>query len=361
MKKITTIIPALFLILFGCGKEPNDIGFGLLPKDEIFNVEVYEDSIEVSAENIQNFITNSSSNVLLIGNYDNISCAILIRFEIPDTLKDIKINKAWIRLFKSNFILGDSTIPAHFTAHKVLSNYYDTLYDSRVIGEFNQVPDSVNYFDIDTSVVREWFMGKNYGLYLKPVNDGVIWGFNSLDEMLFVPALEVERQKGDNEVDTLRFLYGSDGYIATLNEKIDTNYIILQAGVGLRSILKFNISNLPKGIIVNRAEVSLYLKERKKYTDGVDSIIASFITDSALVRKSLGGFEGNYLGVRNPLDTLEYKIPITTPVQRWINNEPNNGILIRCFSEQDNFERFVFYYTERKPKLKIYYTKKPGI
>ncbi len=353
----------LFLIfLNGCSKEPNDVGFGLLPENEIFNVKVYEDTLEVYVENIQNFISNSSSNILFIGNYENISCAILIRFDIPDTLKDVKLNWARLRLFKSGSFIGDSTIPAHFTAHKVLSNYYDTLYDSRVIGEFNSVPDSVNYLKIDTSVVREWFLGRNYGLYLKPQNYGVIWGFNSLDVMLFTPALEVEIQKDNGRIDTVRFFYGSDGYIARSTGEIDTNYIVLQSGVGLRSILKFDISKVPKNIIVNRAEISLYLKEKTKYgTGGVDSLLASFVTNSELLKKSLGGFEGNYLVLRNPLDTLEYIIPVTTPVQRWINGETNNGILLRCFYEQDNFDRFVFYFKDRRPKLKIYYTTKPGI
>ncbi|CUS81077.1 hypothetical protein JGI16_10333 [Candidatus Kryptonium thompsonii] len=79
------------------------------------------------------------------------------------------------------------------------------------------------------------------------------------------------------------------------------------------------------------------------------------------MRSSTGGFEGDYLGLKNPVDTLEYVIPITTPVQRWVNGEPNNGILLRCLSEVDNFDRFTFYYVERKPKLKIYYTTKPEI
>lgn len=353
-----SLMTAFFLS--GCAKEPNDVGFGLLPENELFNVRVYEDSVEIYAENIETFISNSTSNILLIGNYDNISCGILIRFDIPDTLKDIKMEWAQIRLFRSKFFIGDSTIPIHFTAHKVLSNYYDTLYEARAIGEFRGVPDSVNYFKIDTGVVREWLNGKNYGLYLKPRNSGVIRGFNSLDEMLFTPALEIVIPKQD-KLDTIRFFYGSDGYIARLNERIDTNYIVLQAGVGIRSILKFGISNLPKNIIVNRAEVVLYLKERKKYGGGVDSLLASFITDVDLAKKSIGGFEGNYLGLRNQLDTIEYTIPVTTPVQRWVNGEANNGILIRPFSEVDNFDRFVFYYKTKRPKLKVYYTTKPGI
>ncbi len=351
----------LFFVM-GCSKEPNDVGFGLLPDNELFNVKVYEDSVEIYAENIQNFISNSSSDILLIGNYDDISCDVLIRFNIPDTLKHIKIRWAQVRLFKSKFVIGDSALPLRFTAHKVLSNYYDTLYDSQIIGEFEGIPDSVNYFKIDTAVVREWLNGKNYGLYLKSQSSGVIWGFNSLDALLFTPALEIVVPKEGGEVDTIRFVYGSDGYIARLNGRVDTNYIVLQAGVGLRSILKFDMSKLPKNIIINRAEVLLYLKDKKRYgNSGVDSLLASFITDTDLVRKSVGGFEGNYLGLRNPVDTLEYMIPITTPVQRWINGEPNNGILLRCFSEVDNFDRFTFYYVERKPKIKIYYTTKPGI
>jgi hypothetical protein len=351
----------LTLFIIGCGKEPNDVGFGLLPEKELFNVNFYEDSIEVQFENITNFISNSASNYLLIGNYDNISCGILIRFDIPDTLRFAQIKSSRIRLFKSDFVIGDTTVPAKFTAHKVLSNYYDTLYDARVVGEFEGIPDSVNYFPIDTSVVREWFMGQNYGLYLKPQNNGVIWGFKSLDEMLFTPALEVGIGKADGGVDTVRFFYGSDGYIARSSEIADTNNIIIQAGVGLRSILKFDISKLPKNIIVNRAEISIYLKEKKRYIRGTDSLIASFITDLGLVKKSLGGVEGNYLGVRNPLDTLEYIIPVTTPVQRWLNGEPNNGVLIRFYNEHDNFDRYVFYFRDRKPKLKIYYTTKPGV
>ena len=63
----------LSVFLIGCSKEPNDVGFGLLPDNELFNVKVYEDSVEIYAENIQNFISNSSSNILLIGNYDGIS------------------------------------------------------------------------------------------------------------------------------------------------------------------------------------------------------------------------------------------------------------------------------------------------
>ncbi len=359
MKKIVILSVFLFFALIGCSKEPNDVGFGLLPENEFLNVEVYEDSVEVYAENIQNFITHSSSDILAIGNFDSISCSILIRFDLPDTLRNVKINWARVKLFKSDYVIGDSTASIHFTAHKVLSNYYDTLYDSRAIGEFNSKPDSVNYFQLDTSVVREWLLGKNYGLYLKPMNQGVIYGFYSFDgELLFAPALEIEIPKNGESVDTLRFLTGSDGYIASLNERIEPNYIVLQAGVGLRSILKFDISKLPKDIIVNRAEVYLYLKEKKKYIRGKDSILVSFISDTNLVKKSLGGFEGNYLGLRNQLDTLEYIVPITTPVQRWVNGETNSGILIRCYSEDDNFDRFVFYYSERKPKLKVYYTKK---
>ncbi len=367
MKKLIILNILLFFAFIGCSKEPNDVGFGLLPENEILNVQVYEDSVEVYAENIQNFITHSSSGMLLIGNFDSISCSILIRFDLPDTLRNVKINWARVRLFKVNYVIGDSTFPIHFTAHKILSNYYDTLYDSKTIGEFNSKPDSVNYFQLDTSIVREWLLGKNYGLYLKPVNQGVIYAFHSFDgEFFFIPALEIEVLKEDSNVDTLRFTSGSDGYIASLNEKVDSNDIVLQAGVGLRSILKFDISKFlkdktPKDIIVNRAEVSLYLKEKKKYIGGKDSLVASFITDTNLVKRSLGGYEGNYLGLKNQLDTLEYVIPVTTPVQRWINGETNNGILIRCYSESDNFDRFVFHYSERKPKLKIYYTKKPRI
>jgi hypothetical protein len=357
---------AIFIFAFsGCGDKPNDVGIGLLPDDDLVKT-VYIDSdsikIEIEAVSFRSFISTSSSKNLFIGNFNEISSNIILKFKLPDTLKNISVRSARISLYTSeNPIVGDTTGFLSFTVYKLISDI-DSIYERIPVGSFSGRPDSVISFEIEAGVVEEWLSGENYGVLLKPDESSNMWSFKSFAED-FTPSLRIELASGDGKLDTLSFFDGESSYVARSSAGIDSSFITVQAGVGIRSIIKFDVSAIPRGVIINRAELYLYLKEKNFYSSGSDSLVISFITNPELIRHSLGGFDitTSEIGTRTLDDTTVYMFPITLPVQRWANGEVNNGLILRSYSEFENFNRFVFYYKERKPRVKIYYTTKPRI
>jgi hypothetical protein len=134
--------------------------------------------------------------------------------------------------------------------------------------------------------------------------------------------------------------------------------IIIQNGIAIKDILKFDISKLPGKVIINQATLELKIdKANSFYNSGVDTrLIFNMLTDTTNLTND--GY--NYYSTLK--DSTTYITYLNVAVQKWnYGTAVNLGILIKNIYDYSNLDRYVFYgpdYSDvsKRPRVIIRYT-----
>jgi hypothetical protein len=280
---------------------------------------------------------------LLMGFYGNL-------FPLRDT---ILVVSAAVRLRGATFS-GDSSGTYGFTVHRIERGWSantftaDSLtagfYDPGIVrGRFNGIvgPDTQQIsVDLDTAMVREWFSSSStsnkYGFILVPTQDSrLIRGFVSFDadSSKNLPTLEViATNTAGTTRDTTRFSLGVDTFVGALDPFTPQPGILyLQSGVLIRGALRFDVSFIPRGSTIHKAELRLQYEpatSRLNRFSG-DTALAAHVL---LSESDLLQFASGSVQVRRVSDTpTGYLADIRSAVQAWVKG-PNYGILLRMGS-----------------------------
>ena len=383
------LISSLSLIFISCEDEPSDIGIELIAQDYLstrsFDSQV--DSIAQNSSYFKNVIPLSGSSWILIGKYQDIDASALLRFilGLADSLKndllDDKINvlDSWIVL-QNRYVYGDTLASMDFTAHKVNSYWsssftIDSLskldYDTEDISSALTITDTTYTFNLDETLILSWMknaadnsLESNYGIYLQPsATSGKVVGFEALTATSSIAAkLYVVIEKSGVYTDTLNGFIISD--ISLVNGSLPTlpaGTIGVQSSIAVNSKISFDISVLPKGIVINFAELIL-TKETVNSKSGsayTNSLRAYYLTYSDSLKT-----EGS--SVTLSFSNNKYSGNITGFLRSWIDNDENNGILIQSGNQFDGLELFSIYGSDAqnlsdRPRLRVTYTIKENL
>ena len=380
------LISSFFTILFvlfiaGCAETPTTVGARLLPNDDFLRL----DTTVVSATRSYNGTVLPATSIsprVLVGNVDNIQCWGIYRFSLlPDSIKTIPIVSAELDL-RTIYHFGDSLAPFSMTVHQILMNWATdslTIDSLRAPGFYRTSPSGVwspssigdtstLSIPLDTTMIRSWGTVSdttlnNFGVLLRPTNNGVVKGFGSfvVSNPEFGPKLLLRLRNAAGTIDTLSLTVGGHRYVTTgLNSAwaSDSTHLWVQNGGANRGYVEFDVGAIPLHAAIHKATLELTLDaQRSKFN--------YFTADSAYVYFT--GDDGTTLsyiaGTGTPVQvgtSKVYQFPVGAFVQRWVRGSVLKRMAIAGFDENFALDLFSFYGAQStkavKPKLTIIYS-----
>lgn len=275
---------------------------------------------------------------------------------------------------------GDSSSAFGFTVHSISQAWdepsvrWDSLptYDPEVRGTFSggiNADTMQVVVSLDTAMVRQWLLPRTvtqHGIILIPTpGTNVIRGFHcfNYDSVSFYPKLEIIARNISGIVqDTASFTFGIDSYTSNVNLPVSNpNLLFVQSGVVYRSRLNFDVGFIPRGAIVNSAELVLT-------RDPATSRLTRFTGDTLVVGHVLTSatdssrFEGQgTVGRPTEVDPLSFSFDLRHAVQVWVAGT-NYGLLVRAsnISEFGSLDLYTFFShvapdPAQRPRLRIKY------
>lgn len=320
-------------LIYSCSDSPSSIGYNLLSPDHlnVDSIDSYQDTIPQVSTYYKTQIRLSDSPRLLVGHFENVEASSLLRFGVflPDSLQEAFLNSsltivnARIDLTRE-YNIGDVSPNLNFTVHYVTSGWTsygfnaDSLpylaYENEDISSNKDYSDSLYSFNVDEQTINTWFqtasdtaVHKNKGIYIKPdgASTGII-GFDAYNiALLGLPKLSVIIQTS-GITDTLTF-YSVEDVSALKGDMpvVPTEDIAVQAGLAVDARVKFDLSSIPKGSVINKAQLTLFVdssatKNGSPFTNSlvayfaIDTSINSYDTTSAVVlNRTDNYFSGN--------------------------------------------------------------------
>lgn len=390
LKKIiytaTTLPLLMFLFLAGCENNPNDLGLNFINPNDTAGSIILDTTI-ITSSNFRYYTNDNGSTNMLIGNYASggnlYTSKTLIQFAgVNSNYAGATVLSAKMRLRYSKYAYKDTTGTVAFNIYKVnralnlLSITNDSVSSSDIgttsIGSYsgNPTDTSAIYITLDNQTMKDWlyyaadssYANKNYGLAFVPTTASTtIKGFYSENtDVSLRPVITVVVQT-TTSTDTIDFVYPSSVSLSTAPESVlpTSQYFMVQNGIAFRNILKFNFSSmLPQNAIINEAYLQVTLNSAQSYiTSGTSNQIkVDMVTDSSTKATNDESF------FLTRLDSTTYTVRINQIVQRWNSGiAANFGISMRCPSEIQNLDNFIFYNSDnpdvsKRPKLRIRYS-----
>jgi hypothetical protein len=228
---------------------------------------------------------------------------------------------------------------------------------------------------LDTAMVRQWLAtptsttNTSYGILLVPTSGcSIIRGFNeygypSTDSTAWFPTVQIiAGSPTGTPRDTAVYTTCFDTWVGNI-ENLATNpqLIYLQSGVDYRSTLLFDVSFIPRGAVINSANLLLT-------SDPATTRMNRFVADSTFqLATSLSQSDRTVQDVYSVSGTmrggtlLTYSVDMTRPVQIW-NRLPNYGVTLKpgVVSETVSLQLLTFFNEKAppalRPRLKLKYS-----
>lgn len=383
---------AVTILIVSCSQDPTSVGSELISQNEKIafqELDSYQSNIFQKSANYQENLKFGLSNVVLVGKNSYAESSILMRYHIylPDSL--LAFVKSGQYIVKSatmqmipRYLLGDKTATLDFSVYQVRSDWSPVGFDRDSIPSLVYDPvdvssgftanDTLVKFNLKNDVVTEWLKysadsnsaPKNFGLLLKPKpSTQKIVGFYSAiaSSSTNETILSVILERPSIRQDTVGVSPYYHIYYLTGSLPPQSNNLILQGGIGLKGTVFFDLSTLPKNIIVNKAILELNLNPIVT-VDGEpqsDSLFAQMLADSTT--KKLTG-DSSVVTILSKSENI-FSGDIAWMVQKWQKGDTNQGILVSLYDEYSSAARVAFYGSNDpnkalRPKLKIIYMQK---
>ncbi|MCA2005270.1 MAG: hypothetical protein LDL01_05670 [Ignavibacterium sp.] len=385
---ISLLIIFLFLAISSCSDTPTDLGSELLNPD-LIGVTVFDtqkDSAFQSSYSFKKVIKLGGAPRILIGKTDNLTAHALFvfTFVISDSLKQLVKNDSLNILsakveLTPDYVYGDSNATFDYSVHKINSEWVSASFtaDSFLSAKFNYDPadlssnrnasDSLYTFDLNPNAVKDWLrnqadtsLAKNNGILISPTpSTNKIVGFVAFNPEISndTKVKAVIQKVGTTRQDTITAYVLSDVHVIIGENTVPPEKMIVQAGVVSNSYLYFDLSKIPDKAVVNYAKLSVEL-------DSLDSKFGSGYTNSLtvyLVTNSDSLKIDEASGESLLKNGKRYEGNISSFVRYWLNQNNNQGIVIKAGNELAGVEKFVlkgstYPVYEERPKLEIVYT-----
>lgn len=387
---LLTFFTALVIVIPGCSDDPSSLGKDQLAERGVGVVDTAfsTDTTMVKANSFRpdSSLQLGASNYVLVGKVKNVEAWTLLRFSPylvdsgynPDSLHILSARIALTYAYKA----GDTTAYFEATVHRIKNGWspYTFTADSLAYlsygGVAGTITDSISSetttFNIDTSVVMDWFRvgydtsfaTKNYGIVIKPSpNCRKVVGFQALTTSSSTHAIMkviVEKTTSYKYyLDTLTFNVYSDAHIVKGTEIKQPQRMTIQSGLPQYGNVWFDISQIPDGVILNNAQLILHCDTTQNLhgTTMDNELLAYYVTDSAASKISSSYY--TTLGY----DTGTYVGTVTKIVSAFMSAKKNINMKIFPVAPLDGVDVTSLYNHQctdpkLRPELKIIYTKK---
>ncbi len=379
---VTFAFVTLFVWASGCSEEPtqsNSVGADLVKTA----VTVHDTTVGAIADSTFKQPLPMDGAYNLVGRFGGYTAYTTMQFGVPvrDT---ITVLNARVRLRATTWF-GDSSSAVRFSLHRIIRSWtqpalqWDSVdasfYDPTPLGTYegSVEADTQDVFITidDTAEVKHWFSSTNdppkFGFILIPdPSMNVVRGFASFvftaDTSSAYPTLIVDALGTSGVRDTAEYTFGADTFVGNIdNLDSDPALIYAQAGVVYRSTLMFDVGFIPKGAIVNSAEMLLHLDPATTRLTKVtaDSVVAAHAVSSPSdlrVIESLSVF-----GRRKDEFASTWSFDLRRATQLWANGT-NYGILLRVTTipEFSSFDLYTFFNQNAadslRPRLRVLYS-----
>lgn len=388
------IISIFSLFLIACNDKPTSIGSDLLPTEDQISFSEYDTRIEnviQKSDFYEKKILLGSAYKVIVGKNTHSESSALMQFNVylSDSLKQyalnnqLTINRAWIEL-PLTYWLGNKNLPFDFSVHNINSPWSPVGFNRDSLNSLNYNPidisserkitDTLITFDLTPDAVLSWLIAQadtnsgkfNRGFFMKPSNSSQRFiGFNAVrfidDSKL--PLFYIGFETPTNYKDTIVVTPYTDIHVVESNLPSSTDDILLQGGFATQGSIFFDVSSLPKDIIINKAELELWVNlvntidgEPKSDTIGVrvykDFNEKTFTADSSTIT-ILKREEDKFIG------------DIGWIVQKWLSDSStqNQGINLFLYDQLESVAQISLYGSNTtdlalKPRLRIVYLQK---
>jgi len=388
------IVIIISVFLLACNDKPTSIGSDLLPSDDLISFKEYDTRIEnifQKSDSFQKKLKSGSAYKLILGKNSFAESSILIQFNVylSDSLKQyalnnqLVINSAWVEM-PVTYSLGDSNLPFDFSVHNINSPWspigfdLDSIpllnYDNLDISSSRNITDTLVTFNLRTNSVLDWLQAqadtnsgkKNRGFIMKPTQSTQRFlGFNAvrfIDDTK-LPIFNISFITPTNYADTISVTAYTDIHIVTGSLVNNGSDITLQGGLAVQGSLFFDFSTFPKNVIINKAELELWVNSNNTFDGNPQS-------DSILVRM-FKNYDQKTLTADSTVFTLlkregdKFIGDIGWMVQKWLSDtsSQNNGINLYLYDELESVAKISLYGSNitddaLKPRLRIVYLQK---
>lgn len=277
-----------------------------------------------------------------------------------------RVNQAW-----SPFLLTWDSLQT--------GSFYDATTQRGSYSETMTADTEAITVSLDTAMVRQWYATPSastttqFGIVLvpSPSTQNAVRGFVEFgggDSTSHVPTLQViAGSRTGPQRDTSYYNLGIDTFVGTDDHSAaPSNLLYVQSGVNYRSAVRFDLSTIPRGAVVNAA--TLYLDR-----DPATSRISAFVSDTALAAhiildtvnlRLIDPEDATAFGRRIASSATSFGFSIRRAAQSWIRG-PNYGVMIRVpgRSEYSTANLYTFYSPAAsspsvRPRLKLVYSLK---
>jgi hypothetical protein len=297
----------------------------------------------------------------------------------------VDILSAKLELFAVTWF-GDSTAPFGFNVYEINRGWGQTTFrwDSLDPGFYNSTSTRGTFsgtvqrdtqwvsVNLDTAMVRRWLkpltFSNNYGVILIPTpNTNVVRGMHAFEfgaDSSYPKLTVIARNVAGTVTDTSVYRVGQDTFLGNIDSlRASSDLIYVQSGVSYRGLLRLDCSSIPRGAIINSADLTLVYNpgaSRVNRFTGDSSVVAHAVTSAtnAAVFELIGS------RANANLSTGLVVFDIRHQVQNWIRDQSKNyGLLLRPTNttEFSSFDLFAFSNetaldTLKRPKLVVRYT-----
>ncbi|HMK39883.1 MAG TPA: hypothetical protein VK569_11110 [Bacteroidota bacterium] len=220
---------------------------------------------------------------------------------------------------------------------------------------------------LDTAMVRQWWSPSSttyspWGLLLVPTSGcSMVRGFHEYGYTTdsasagYYPSLQIiAGSPAGTPLDTATYSVSFDTWVGNV-ENLATNpqLIYIQSGVDYKSTLTFDVSFIPKGAVINSADLLLTndpaTTRLNRFMIASSFNLATTLSSSSKTALDLYPVSGS----RRTGNLLTYAADMTRPVQIW-NTLPNYGVTLSPgpTDETTSFELLTFFNEKAPPSLR---------
>ena len=365
----------LIIFVAGCGNKDNILDSSNIPyKNDNIILNFAAKRLD-RAKNSAESANLGESFYLEIGKYKGVESKIWMRFK--DFPEDIEVTSAYLKLIP-NYVYGEDNAPFTAKVYEPIEmltneleydlNYYPDEFGSFTVSNSYEEPDSVF---IDPELINKWVQAGpdssiNKGMLLVFEEDAsFLKEYFSLNTATIdvdkIPKLYFTFIREGVIRDSIFAPNGGDVFLIKGADPDTTSEIILSNFDIYRSILYFDVSEIPKSAIVNKAILHIEndpdLSNVKTFEEKIISTpLLSADWDAVEIStgtKKTGTFSRSGL-----------EINIRNFVRDWVNGSMiNNGLLLYSETEGTDARYFKFIKTQAdtlfSPRLEIYYSVPP--
>ncbi|MCU7497036.1 MAG: hypothetical protein HF314_12585 [Ignavibacteria bacterium] len=375
------VLTGFSMFLTSCSDDPTSTGLGLLDNYIALNA---DSSVQTeSASYFRTAAQLSSSDRILLGRHGNLKASMLVQFAlttIPDTTRNalkngtLSVKSATIEM-SPVYTIGSSSANFDFSVHKIKdywSQYFtaDSIsklsYDAPNLKTSLDQVDTLYTMHLDNNAVAEmlkdsnYVYSKNYGFYFEPSsNSGRIVGFQAIAlspiKSIMYMKVVFARQAGGEY--TLSFSANNDLHtISGTMPQVSSTDLVVQGGLAVSSKFMISTANIPEDAIINSAILELTV-------DTLNSVLGSPASNYLVVKFVTNGSTNSYDSTKTTVLNRSGNVfsgNIASHIQRWVNHEANNGLMISLGDEVRSADLYSFLSSNSasRPRLKILYTAK---